>query len=97
MRGRHPRQTSQAVGTAGVQIGPGVVSLATFLNKVGGLSYGKIAAVLKQMAGLRVARSTLCRAVLRRRNLNRSMRSWSKRSAVRRWSTRMRAAGGKEG
>lgn len=65
MRGRHPCQTSQAVGPAGVQIGPGVVSLATFLNKVGGLSYGKIATVLEQMAGLRVARSTLCRALLR--------------------------------
>lgn len=63
--GRHPRQTSQAVGVAGVQIGPGVLSLAIYLNKVGGLSYGKIAAVLQQMAGLRVSRSTLCRAVLR--------------------------------
>jgi transposase len=63
--GRHPRQASQAVGIAGVQIGPGVVSLATYLNKVGGLSYGKIATLLEQMAGLRVARSTLCRAVLR--------------------------------
>jgi transposase len=65
MRGRHPRQSSRAVGSAGVQIGPGVVSLATFLNKVGGLSYGKITTVLEQMAGLRVARSTLCRALLR--------------------------------
>jgi len=65
MRGRHPRQTSQAVGSAGVQIGPGVVSLATFLNKVGGLSYGKITTVLEHLAGLRVARSTLCRALLR--------------------------------
>jgi transposase len=42
-----------------------VVSLATYLNKVGGLSYGKIATLLEQMAGLRVARSTLCRALLR--------------------------------
>lgn len=63
--GRHPRQTSQAVGPAGVQIGPGVVSLATYLNKVGGLSYGKITTLLEQMSGLRVARSTLCRALLR--------------------------------
>src|SRR3954469_6893340 len=63
--GRHPRQSSQAVGVAGVQIGPGVVSLATYLNKVGGLSYGKIAGLLEQMAGLRVSRSTLCRALLR--------------------------------
>ena len=65
MKGRHPRQTSQAVGPAGVQIGPGVVSLVIYLNKVGGLSYGKIAALLKKMAGFEVARSTLCRAVLR--------------------------------
>lgn len=63
--GRHPRQSSQAVGVAGVQIGPEVLSLATYLNKVGGLSYGKIATLLEQMAGLRVARSTLCRALLR--------------------------------
>jgi transposase len=65
MRGRDPRQTSQARGSAGVQIGPGVVALATFLNKVGGLSYGKITTVLEHLAGLRVARSTLCRALLR--------------------------------
>lgn len=63
--GRHPRQSSEAVGVAGVQIGPEVISLATYLNKVGGLSYGKIATLLEQMAGLRVARSTLCRALLR--------------------------------
>jgi len=63
--GRHPLQTSQAVGVAGVQIGPGVVSLANYLNKVGGLSYGKIATLLDQMAGLYVSRSTLCRALLR--------------------------------
>lgn len=63
--GRHPRQSSQAVGVAGVQIGPGVVALAAYLNKVGGLSYGKIAALLEQMAGLQVSRSDLCRALLR--------------------------------
>lgn len=63
--GRDSRQTSEAVGAAGIQIGPGVVALATYLNKVGGLSYAKIAALLEQMTGLRVARSTLCRAVQR--------------------------------
>lgn len=63
--GRHPLQTSQAIGVAGVQIGPGVISLTTYLNKVGGLSYGKIATLLEQMAGLAVSRSTLCRALLR--------------------------------
>jgi transposase len=65
MKGRHPRQTSHAVGAAGVQIGPGVISLATYLNKVGGMSYGKITALLEQVAGLKVERSTLCRALER--------------------------------
>lgn len=65
VKGRHPRQSSQAIGVAGVQIGPGVVSLATYLNKIGGLSYGKMARLLDQMTGLRVSRSTLCRALLR--------------------------------
>lgn len=41
------------------------MALATYLNKVGGLSYGKIAKLLEQMTGLRVARSTLCRALQR--------------------------------
>lgn len=63
--GRHPRQSSRAMGVAGVQIGPGVVSLATYLNKTGGLSYGKSSALLEQLTGLRVARSTLCRALQR--------------------------------
>jgi transposase len=48
-----------------VQIGPGIVALAIDLNKVGGLSYGKIATLLYKMSGLRVARSTLCRAIQR--------------------------------
>ncbi len=63
--GRHPLQSSNAVGVGSVQIGPGVIALAAYLNKVGGLSYGKIAALLEQMAGFQVARSTLCRALLR--------------------------------
>lgn len=63
--GRHPLQCSQAIGVGSVQIGPGVISLAAYLNKVGGLSYGKIAALLEQLAGFQVARSTLCRALLR--------------------------------
>jgi transposase len=63
--GRDRRQTSQAVGAAGVQIGPRVVATAALLNKVGGLSYGKIATFLGQLTGLDVARSTLCRAVQR--------------------------------
>lgn len=63
--GRHSRQTSQSFRVGSVQLGPGVLGLAAWLNKVGGLSYGKIAALLKELAGLSVSRSALCRALLR--------------------------------
>jgi transposase len=63
--GRHPRQISQAFRVGSVQLGPGVLVFAAWLNKVGGLSYGKIAALLKEQAGLEVSRSALCRALLR--------------------------------
>lgn len=64
-QGRHPRQISSALGVGGVQLGPGVISWAAYLNKVGGLSYGKIADLLKEKMGLEVARSALCRTVAR--------------------------------
>jgi transposase len=64
-QGRHARQVTDALGVGSVHLGPGVISLAGHLNKVGGLSYGKIAALLAEMAGLRVERSTLCRALER--------------------------------
>ena len=64
-QGRHPRQISDALEVGAVQVGPGVISFGAYLNKVGGLSYGKTAAVIEQMVGLRLARSTLCRALLR--------------------------------
>src|SRR5215207_2684785 len=63
--GRDARQSSQSFRVGNVQLGPGVLALAAWLNKVAGLSYGKIAALLKQLAGLSVARSALCRALLR--------------------------------
>jgi len=65
VQGRHARQISSALGVGKVQLGPGVISWAAYLNKIGGLSYGKITDVLKEMAGLEVSRSALCRAVTR--------------------------------
>ena len=64
-QGRHPRQISDALEVGTVQVGPGVISFAAYLNKVGGLSYAKTAAVIEQMSGLRLSRSTYCRALLR--------------------------------
>lgn len=63
--GRHPRQTSQAFRVGHVQLGPGVLGFAAWLNKVGGLSYGKIALLLKDLADFEVSRSGLCRGLLR--------------------------------
>lgn len=65
VQGRHPLQSSDALEVGTVQMGPGVVSFAAYLNKVGGLSYAKTAAVLEEMVGLKVSRSTLCRALQR--------------------------------
>jgi transposase len=63
VQGRHARQISDALDVGRVQLGPEVISLTALLNKVGGMSYGKIEAVLRDAAHLDVARSSLCRAV----------------------------------
>jgi transposase len=65
VQGRHPRQVSDAVTVGQVHFGPGLVGLSAYLQKVGGLSYGKITRLLADWMGLSVARSTLCRALAR--------------------------------
>jgi len=65
VQGRHPRQTSDAVGGAASQLGARAVALATELNKGMGLSHGKTAAVLETAFGLRVSRGGLAQAFAR--------------------------------
>ena len=65
VRGRHPLQSSDAVGAAGVQLGPQLVALAVILNKQMGLSFGKVETLLRQQYGVTVSRSGLVRAVAR--------------------------------
>ena len=65
VQGRHPRQTSNALGSAASQLGPRALALATLLNKGLGLPYGKAATVLEQAFGLRVSRGGLCQAMER--------------------------------
>jgi transposase len=65
VQGRHPRQTSQAVGSAASQLGPRALALATYLNKGLGLPYGKTAALLEEAFGLRVSRGGLCQGLAR--------------------------------
>jgi transposase len=65
VQGRHPLQTSDALGAAAVQLGPQAVALAVLLNKRFGLPYGKIAALLRDRFGLTVTRGGLVHAVQR--------------------------------
>lgn len=65
LQARHPRQTSNAVGAAGLQVGPRALALGTALHYEAGLSFGRSAAVLAQTTGIGVAPSTLARAAAR--------------------------------
>jgi transposase len=65
VQGRHPLQTSDAIGAAAAQLGAQVIALVVVLNKQLGLSFGKIATLLHQRYGLTVTRSALVHAVHR--------------------------------
>lgn len=65
VQGRHPLQTSDALGAAAVQLGPQATAFAVLLNKRYGLAYGKIAALLRDRCGLTVTRGGLVHAVHR--------------------------------
>jgi transposase len=65
VQGRHPLQTSDAIGAAAAQLGAQVIALVVVLNKQLGLSFAKIATLLQQLYGLTVTRSALVHAVHR--------------------------------
>lgn len=65
VQGRHPLQTSDALGAAAVQMGPEAVATAAVLNKQLGLSFGKIATFFAERCGLTVVRSAIVRALHR--------------------------------
>lgn len=65
VQGRHPLQTSEALGAASVQIGPEALATAAHMNKELGVTYGKIAVFFETRFSFTVARSTWCRANLR--------------------------------
>lgn len=64
-QGRHPLQTSDALGAAAVQLGSEALALGVQMNKGLGLPHADVAAVLQHGYGLQVNRSTICRAVER--------------------------------
>jgi transposase len=62
VRSRHPEQTSQATGAAGVMVGPRAKALAADLKHRLGGSYGKVSETLNDAFGLQVCRSGWCQA-----------------------------------
>jgi hypothetical protein len=62
VRSRHPDQTSDATGAAGVLVGPRAKALAADLKHRLGVSYGKVSEVLQDAFGLQVSRSGWCQA-----------------------------------
>lgn len=65
VQGRHPRQTSDALGAAASQIGPEALVLATVFNKELGIPFAKTAAVLDKGFGLKVTPGGLSQALAR--------------------------------
>lgn len=65
VQGRHPLQTSDALGAASAQLGAQTIAFAVILNKQLGLSFGKIATLFRQRYRLTVTRSGLVHAVHR--------------------------------
>jgi transposase len=62
VRSQHPEQTSQAVGAAGVLVGPRAKALAADLKHRLGASYGKVSEALNDAFGLQVSRGGWCQA-----------------------------------
>ena len=65
VQGRHALQTSDALGAAASQLGPDAQAAAVHLNKVAGLSHGKVKAFFRSVFGLGLSRGGSCQAVLR--------------------------------
>jgi transposase len=69
VQGRHPEQTSDALGAAAVQYGPRLLGVAADLKHRLGVSYRKCSSVLLTLTGLVVASAALVRSGHRLRRL----------------------------
>jgi transposase len=65
VQGRHPLQTSNALGAAASQIGPDAQAAATVLHTQMGLSHGKVAAVFDSLFGIDLTRGASAQINLR--------------------------------
>jgi transposase len=65
VQGRHPFQTSDALGAAASQLGPHALSVATFLRGEMGASFGKIQNFFRRVLGVEACRGGLALALQR--------------------------------
>ena len=65
VQGRHPLQTSDALGAAASQLGPDAQAAVVALNKQAGLSHGKVTRVLRDLFGIDLSRGGSAHTVLR--------------------------------
>jgi transposase len=65
VQGRHPLQTSDALGAAASQLGPEAQAAVVELNKDTGLSHGKVSHVFASLFGIMVSRGAVARIILR--------------------------------
>lgn len=65
VQGRHPLQTSDALGAAASQFGPDLQASIVHLNKEGGLSHGKIRRWLKTAHGVELSRGGVVQSMMR--------------------------------
>ena len=64
-QGRHPLQTSDALGAAASQVGPDAQAAAAVLHTRMGLSHGKVASVFKTLFGITLTRGASAQIDLR--------------------------------
>ena len=65
VQGRHPQQTSDALGAAASMLGPRVVGLAAQMHKELGVSFGKISKLFGSVFNIQVSRGGLSQAIYR--------------------------------
>ncbi|RPI34122.1 MAG: IS66 family transposase, partial [Hyphomicrobiaceae bacterium] len=65
VQGRHPLQTSDALGCCASQLGPDAQAAIAWLNKDAGLSHGKISTLFSTLFGIPLTRGGVCQAMLR--------------------------------
>ncbi len=68
-QGRHPLQTSDALGCCASQLGPDAQAAIVHLNKDAGLSHGKISTLFSTLFGIPLTRGGVCQVMLRGRQV----------------------------